>query len=278
MRKRLKAFVASASAVALVGALGLTGCGSSTSDSEEHEATTLQIFAANSLSEAMEEACEVYMESHDWITFEDAQYLSSGNLVEELAGGAYADIFISASQSKMDEASEQGLIVDDTRMDMFDNDLVVIAQEGSDITIESLEDVVTGGYSLAVGDDSVPAGNYAAQSFYSIGYYSDSSGVGGEYVDMDTPITGSSVGNVAQYVSSGEVDLAVVFLSDSYRYEGVEVVYTIPAEMHEDIIYPAAVCTVSTNSDEAQAFLEWCYTDSEAEQIWQKWGLSLAAE
>ncbi len=278
MKKRMTAIVASATAIALVGAFALTGCSGSDSTEETHEATTLQIFAANSLSEAMEEACAAYSESHDWVTFSDAQYLSSGNLVQELVGGAYADIFISASQSKMDEASEEGQIVDDTRIDLFDNDLVVIAAEGSDIEISSLEDIITGGYTLAVGDDSVPAGNYAAQSFYSIGYYTDESGTGGEYTGLaSTPITASKVGDVAQYVSSGNVELGIVFLSDSYRYDGVEVVYTIPAEMHESIIYPAAVCSVSEYQEEAQAFLEWCYTDAEAEEIWQKWGFSLAA-
>ncbi len=276
MRKRMTAIVSSVTALALVGAFALAGCSSSTEE-EANEAVELQIFAANSMSEAMEEAMAAYTESHEWVTFADAQYLSSGNLVQELEGGAYADIFISAAQRNMDTASEGGLIVDDTRIDLFNNDLVVIAQEGSGIEISSLEDIIDGGYSLAVGDDSVPAGNYAAQSFYAIGYYSDSSGSGGEYIDMQTPITGSSVGNVAEYVSGGEVDLAVVFLSDSYRYDGVEVVYTIPADMHDSIIYPAAVCSVSENQEEAQDFLDWCATDPAAEEIWQKWGFSLAA-
>ncbi len=277
MKKRSKVLTACAMSLVLAGSIFVAGCSSETE--ETHEAVELQIFAANSMSSAMDEAMAVYSETYDWVTFADAQYLSSGNLVEELSGGAYADIFISASQSKMDEASEEGLIVDDTRIDLYDNELVVIAQEGSDIQIDSLEDIITGGYSLAVGDDSVPAGNYAAQSFYSIGYYSDSSGVGGEYtgIDADKLITGSSVGNVAQYVSSGEVDLAIVFLSDSYRYDGVEVIYTIPDDMHESIIYPAAVCSVSEYQEEAQAFLEWCATDPAAEEIWQKWGFSLAS-
>ena len=269
MKKSLKAAVCAVAATAMLGAFALTGC------AEQHQATQLQIFAANSLSGAMDEAEQAYSESHDWVTFADAQYLSSGNLVEQLQGGAYADVFISASEGKMDKAAENGSIVTDSRVDLFDNDLVVVKKAGSDINITSLQDIVNGGYTLAVGDDSVPAGNYAAQSFYTIGAYSDQSGTGGNYIGI-TPLTASKVGDVASYVSSGQVQLGIVFLSDTYRYDGLEVAYTIPADAHKAITYPAAVCSVSTNQDEAADFIDWCMTDSKAQEIWQKWGLKLA--
>ena len=290
MKKRMRVMLASVLALSLVGAFALFGCSGNEQKAEEpaaseqaqepaeesHEAVELQIFAANSLSEAMDEAMEAYTADHDWVTFKESQYLSSGNLVEELEGGAYADVFISASSGKMNDAEEKDLVDPATRFDLYDNDLVVVAKAGSGIEVGSLEDIVSGGYSLAVGDDSVPAGNYAAQSLYTIGAYDNESGKGGSYVGI-TPTTASKVGDVAQYVSSGEVDLGIVFLSDTYRYDGVEVVYTIPADAHEAIIYPAAVCAVSENAEAAAEFLDWCANDPAAEEIWQKWGLALAA-
>ena len=270
MKKGIRVITTAVVSAALIGAFALSGC-----SSEQHEAVTLQVYAANSLSSAMDEACAAYTESHDWVTFADGQYESSGNLVEKLAAGGQADVFFSASESKMDDAESNGSIISDTRVDMFNNDLVVVVQEGSDITIDSLQDIIDNNYTLAVGDDSVPAGNYAAQSFYQIGAYSDESGKGGEYIGI-TPTTASKVGDVAEYVSSGNVQVGIVFLSDTYRYDGLQVAYTIPSDMHDSIIYPAAVCTSTTNQEEAQAFLDWCKTDSTAEEIWQKWGLSMA--
>ena len=58
--------------------------------SESHEAVELQLFAANSLSKAMDAVQELYTQDHTWVTFKDTQYLSSGELNEQLAGGAYA--------------------------------------------------------------------------------------------------------------------------------------------------------------------------------------------
>ena len=65
----------------------------------------LQLFAANSLSKAMDAVQELYTQDHTWVTFKDTQYLSSGELNEQLAGGAYADVLISASKGKMDDGT-----------------------------------------------------------------------------------------------------------------------------------------------------------------------------
>ena len=37
-----------------------------------------------------------------------------------------------------------------------------------------------------------------------------------------------------------------------------------------------AVCAQSTNADAAKAFLDWCLSDKDAQEIWQKWGFELA--
>ena len=47
-------------------------------------------------------------------------------------------------------------------------------------------------------------------------------------------------------------------------------------DTHKAITYPGAVCTDSKSAETAQAFLEWCMTDEDANQIWEKWGFELA--
>lgn len=69
--KKVAAAFAAAACCALL-AVSLTGCGQSQTQEEKAEDVQLQIFAANSLSKAMEEAQEAYIaDGHDNVTFAD---------------------------------------------------------------------------------------------------------------------------------------------------------------------------------------------------------------
>lgn len=296
MKKKARGLVAGALSFALVGAFALAGCSGGTTDDattdDSSQGTTetveLQIFAANSLSEAMDEVQALYTSENPGITFADTQYEASGTLNEMLGGGAYADALITASKGTMDTAVEEGYVDEATRFDMFTNDLVIVAGEDSDLTDVTLEDIATGQYTLSVGDDNVPAGNYAKQALSTVGCWVDSDGSTGADSDGKdgtfdgTPLAGlvtegSSVGNVCSYASSGDVDLAMVYTSDVYRIGGVKIVGTVPADTHKSIVYPAAVCAGSEHAEETQAFLDWAFTDEDAIAIWQEWGFELAA-
>ena len=314
--KKLKLVFAALCAVALVAAFALVGCSSGGSSSAAStsasgsssasastsasassaaasgEAVELQIFAANSLSKAMAEAQELYTKDNPNVTFADTQYKSSGELNSMLEGGAYADIEITASKGTMDTAEEKGYIDKATRITMFKNDLVMVTSEkNADIKEVTLDDIATGKYTVCVGDDSVPAGNYATQSLSTVGCFKDPDGkvgkdsagkANGTDAYAGTPIDGkvvtdTSVGNVCKHAESGDVDIAFVYTSDVERFGGVKVVGTVPADTHKNITYPGAVCAQSKNAEAAKAFLEWCMTDKGAAEIWQKWGFELAA-
>lgn len=297
MKKPMRIVTASVCALALAGSFAMFGCSSNTQSAEEPQAqeqtsepseqVQLQIFAANSLSEAMEEVQALYTEQNPGVTFADTQYEASGTLNEMLGAGSYADILITASKGTMDTAVEKGYVDDSTRFDMFTNDLVIVAGESSDIDSVTLDDIATGQYTLAVGDANVPAGNYAKQSLSTVGCWIDANGAtGSDSAGTDgtfdgTPLAGlvtegSSVGNVCSYANTGDVDLAMVYTSDVYRFGGVKIVGVVPADTHKSIVYPAAVCADSENAEAAQAFLDWAYSDPDALAIWQEWGFELA--
>ena len=287
-----------AAMIAVCLAFGLAGCSSNSdssssssstsSDSSSSSKTTLQIFAANSLSKAMEEVQEAYIsDGHSNIEFADTQYKASGELNEMLGAGSYADLLISASKGSMDTAVEKEYVDFSTRVDMFKNDLVMVAKEDSSIADVTLDDIKAGKYSICVGDDSVPAGNYAAQSLSTIGVYTpasdeagktgkDISGKGGTYSSDIKVVTDTSVGNVCKHAQSGDVDVAFVYTSDVYRFGGVKIVGTVAASTHKNIVYPAALTKDCKNVEETQKFLDWCMTDPNAQEIWQKWGFELA--
>ena len=296
MKKPMRIVLASVCALILAGAFAMFGCTSSQPAAEEQqteeqttteEAVELQIFAANSLSEAMEEVQALYTEENPNVTFADTQYEASGTLNEMLGAGSYADILITASKGTMDTAVEEGYVDEGTRFDMFTNDLVIVAGEDSDITELTLDDLATGEYTIAVGDDNVPAGNYAKQALSTVGCWIDSDGTSGSDSDGKegtfdgTPLAGlvtegSSVGNVCSYANTGDVDVALVYTSDVYRFGGVKIVGTVPADTHKNIVYPAAVCANSENAEAAQAFLDWAYENEDVRAIWQEWGFELA--
>lgn len=276
----------------LIAALGLVGCSSSednasssSSDNAPTSSIELQIFAANSLSKAMDEAQSLYTEQTG-IAFADTQYLGSGELNEKLGAGSYADIEITASKATMDTAVSEGYVEEATRMNMFSNELVIVSKKGSDLHDITLQDIATGKYSLCVGDDAVPSGNYAAQALSTVGLYTatgidagkigaDISGKSGTYTGI-TPVMQSSVGNVCKQAESGDVQLAIVYSSDVFRFGGVEIVGIIPNDTHKPILYPGAVCSDSKYPDEAYEFLTWCVTDPDAQKIWNEWGFELA--
>lgn len=264
-----------------------------TAEAPESEPATdpveLQIFAANSLSKAMEDVQALYTQEHPEVTFADSQYEASGTLNEMLAGGAYADILITASKGTMDTAVEEGYVDETTRFDMFTNDLVIVAGADSDIDKLELEDLASGSYTLAVGDASVPAGNYAKQSLTTTDpqcWISADGSIGKDCAGTDgtfegTPLEGlvtegSSVGNVCSYANSGDVDVAMVYSSDVYRFGGVKIVSVVPNDTHKSILYPAAVCADSKHAEAAAEFLDWAFTNEDAIKIWQEWGFELA--
>lgn len=306
MTKRLTVLMSAVAAVALVGAFALTGCSSNNQSTQSNSGSDapaaeqasqgdqveLQIFAANSLSKAMAEAEELYTSLNPNITFADTQYKASGELNSMLEGGAYADIEITASKGTMDTAVDKGYVDAGTRVTMFTNELVMVTSENNaNITEMTLDDIATGNYTVCVGDDSVPAGNYANQSLSTVGCFNDPDGrtgadSAGKSNSTDayagTPLAGkvitdSSVGNVCKHAESGDADIAFVYTSDVERFGGVKVVGVVPANTHKAIVYPGAVTANSDNKEAAEAFINWCLTDPDVAEIWQKWGFTLAA-
>lgn len=298
MAKAWKKLSILALAAALAAMVAMVGCSSEQKSEEatDEKATTettaepveLQVFAANSLSKAMEEVQAAYIEDgHSNVTFADTQYKSSGELNEMLGAGSYADLLISASKSSMDTAAKEGYVDEGTRVDMFKNDLVIVSKEGSGLKDVRLQDIADGKYTFCVGDESVPAGNYADQALSTVGVYipsgddegktgKDISGKKGAFAEGYNPVLDTSVGNVCKHAQSGDVDVAFVYTSDVYRFGGVEIVGTVPADTHKNIVYPGAITSQSKNVEATQEFLDWCQNSGKAQEIWQKWGFELA--
>ena len=286
---------------AMVAALALAGCGSGSSTGAGSAASTaasatstagnvqLQIFAANSLQKALPEVQALYTKSHPNVTFADTQFEGSGTLVQKLAADSgAADLLITASTKTMDNAASNGSIDQDTRQDMFVNDLVIATPNNSDLQIDSVEDLATDKVSsFAIGEpNAVPAGKYALQTlkYYGLVTYDEASDgtvsniVWADSVADKVNAGQDSVGKVATLIGSGDVQCGFIYTSDIYRNadKGIKLNYTTPAESHKAIKYPGAVVASSANADAARDFMNFCLTDPDALKIFSEYGFELA--
>lgn len=290
MKKSVNGFarVLSRRSVAVMGAAvllagALVGCGGANpapdGGSAPKDTVELQVFAANSLEKAMPEVQALYTEKTG-VTFADAQFKASGDLIEQMRAGAQSDVLITASTGTMDDAVSGDLVDADSRTDMFVNDLVVVKAEGSDVEISSLEDVKGVEGKVAIGDAvTVPAGKYANQALNTIGLYTGAAGDDGEYASefADRVALADKVGTAAKYVSTGDAAIGFVYSSDIFRYDGIEQAFVCPEDTHKPIVYPGAVSASSEHAEAAADFLDFCMNDAEAQKVWAKYGFELSA-
>ena len=139
MKKRILAAM-----MAAVMVFSMAGCGSKadekTDDTAKTEATDnkgsdeeeteIQVFIAASLKNVMDELAAQYNEEHPnvKITYNAD---SSGTLLTQIEEGYECDIFFSAAQKQMNQLEEDKLIVDGTRANVVNNQVVVVTRKDS---------------------------------------------------------------------------------------------------------------------------------------------------
>ena len=235
-----------------------------TSDSATEEDTTtadttdssepveIIVAAAASLTIPLTEIADNYMAEYPNITV-TLDFASSGKLQTQIENGAPADIFFSAATSKMVALEEQDLIADGSRVDILRNEIVLIVPADSTSDLTSFEDAATDIVaSIAVGDpDSVPAGQYAKQTFTSLNLWDAVSA---------KAVLGTDVKQVLSWVSTAEADCGVVYSTDAYSDEGVTIVASAPDDSHDAVVYPVAIVKASEQQEAAEAFIEYLQT------------------
>lgn len=211
-------------------------------------ASEVAVFAASSLTTALEEVAALWQQK----TGNKALIVpaSSAALARQIAQGAPADVYISASIVWMDYLEDAALIRVETRRDILSNSLVLIAH-GADATPVLLSpelDVpaLLGDDYLAMGlVEAVPAGVYGKAALISLGLWDD---LAGRIAQTDT------VRAALAHVATGNAPFGIVYATDAQADPRVSVVAAFPATSHPPITYPAAVVASST-APEAEAFL-----------------------
>nr|WP_294555557.1 molybdate ABC transporter substrate-binding protein [uncultured Rhodopila sp.] len=206
----------------------------------------VQIYAAMTFRPALEKVLAAYRQTGGGAV---AVYGPTPVLIRQLAGGAPADILLTADPDWMDAAVKQSLVQPGTRADLLANDLVLAGAAGSKaagtITRTFALDALLDGGRLAMCDpDHDPAGKYAKQSLLALGFW--------DAVQPHIAIAESAPAAVV-LVDHGEARAAVCFATDLHGDEHAVRVGLFPADSHAPIVYPVALAREPHSPDAAGA-------------------------
>ncbi len=252
------------------GAAGNTDVQAEDADSDEEE-TEIQVFIAASLSTVMEDLAKKYNEEHPnvKITYNAD---SSGTLLTQIQEGYECDIFFSAAQKQMDDLEADGLMVEGTRANVVNNQVVVVTLKDSGTAVTGLEDIGKA-ESIALAGGSVPVGKYTRQAFVNLGMLPETDDVAAITTEEVSEALGGveiseqdNVSKVLTAVVEGSCEVGTTYYSDTYGYEDdLDILETVSYDLTGNVIYPIAR-VVNEEADEAQTaaaedFLKFILSD-----------------
>lgn len=275
MKKRVMVMVLAAMMVLTA------SCGNKAADTKDTKGETeVQAFIAASLSKVMQDLADQFGEEHPnvKITFNAD---SSGKLMTQIEEGYNCDLFFSAAQKQMNQLEEDGLLIDGTRADVVNNQVVVVTQKDSDTKVTGLENLNEAS-SIALADGSVPVGKYTRQALVNLGILPEAEDVS----KITTQEVSDALGGaeISEQENVSKVLLAVVerscevgttYYSDTYGYEDeLTILEKVPYEQTGNVIYPIAR-VVNKDADDAEnaaadAFLEFVLSD-DAKKVFESY-------
>lgn len=238
-------------------ACGKTEVKKEEASNQEKEETEIQVFIAASLHAVMEELAGKYQQEHPnvKITFHAD---SSGTLLTQIQEGYECDLFFSAAQKQMDTLEKDGFVVEGTRKDVVNNQVVVLTRKDSGTSVTGLSSLGKA-KSIAMAGGSVPVGKYTREALVSLKILEnteDNSKITTEQIAQalgDVEISEQdNVSKVLVTVIEGACEVGTTYYSDIYGYEEqVEVLEAVSYDLTGDVRYPIC-CVNNPAADELQ--------------------------
>jgi molybdate transport system substrate-binding protein len=172
--------------------------------------------------------------------------------VQQIQGGAPADVFASADGANMQKLVSGGQVTAEPTV-FAANALTIVVKPGNPKKIKSLADLANVG-TISLCADTVPCGKYAQQALAQAGVT----------VPTDKITKGADVKATLAAVSTGDADAAIVYRTDAKAAGSAVQVVKIPAWLNVYAIYPTAPLASSSNKSLATAWV--AYTVSPAAQ------------
>lgn len=232
----------------------------------------ITVFAAASVAPALEEAAAPWArETGHAVTVAPA---ASSALARQIAQGAPADLFVSASSEWIDWLAARGLVAENTRRPLMGNRLVLVGH-GADgptpVTLAPGDDIAArlgaeGRLAMALVA-AVPAGIYGREALGWLGQWET---LAPRVAQAD------NVRAALALVALGEAPLGIVYATDAAAEPRVHVVGTFPPESHAPIVYAGAAVAGSAAPEAAAELLDWLGGEAAAD-VFAAHGFSPAA-
>ncbi|MFL6239094.1 MAG: molybdate ABC transporter substrate-binding protein [Actinomycetes bacterium] len=226
----------------LVASLSIAGCGLADGGprgSAAHGKSEITVFAAASLTGAFTELGRQFQVAHPEakVRFD---FDASSTLAEQINQGAPADVFASAAQINMQQLVAAGR-VEHPLVFASNSAAIAVAPRLRD-RVRTLADLTRPGLKVAVCQPQVPCGALAATVFRNAGL-------------RVHPVTeGLDVKTTLATVTSGQADVAVVYVTDVQAARSSVVAIPIPSADNARSRYPIGVVTGRPHTELAAAF------------------------
>jgi len=240
-------------------------------EASESGSTEIQVFIAASLNTVMTELAQEYQKEHPEVKI-TLNADSSGTLLAQIESGYACDIFFSAAQKQMNQLEEGGLMVEGSRHDVVNNQVVVLTLKDSGTKVTGLADLEKAS-TIALAGGSVPVGRYTRQALVNMGILPDSEDAAlittREVSDALGGVEISEQDNVSKVliaVTEGTCEVGTTYYSDIYGYEDkVEILEKVSYDLTGNVIYP--ICLVQnqeadeTQKKAAENFMQYILSD-----------------
>ena len=225
-------------------------------------AADLVVSAASSLTNAFSDIGRAFEQAHPG-TRDLFNFAGSGQLLQQIAKGAPVDVFASADQETMDQASFDKVIDAGSRFDFARNALVVVVPAASGPRLDNLRQLGDAAIQhIAIGNpQSVPVGRYSKAALSAAGMWE---------ALKDKLVNAQNVRQCLDYVARGEVDAAFVYRTDAGILPGkVRVVLEVTTE--QPILYPAAIVRGGGDKSDAKRFMAFLRSEA-SQRILRRYG------
>lgn len=233
-------------------------------------ADTIAIAAASDLQSALPELVNQFQARSGHQV--RVTYGSSGNFFAQIQNGAPFDVYCSADVDYPKRLEAAGLAEPGTRYDYAIGRLVVWTRSGSPIDVSRGLSVLASAAvrRIAIANpDHAPYGRAAVAAMHNAGIYD---------VVKRKLVLGENISQAAQFVESGNADVAILALSVSLGPGGTPrgVSQLIPESMHPPIEQAAIAIRASAHKAAARAFLDFLKTP-EAIATLRRYGFAKAS-
>jgi molybdate transport system substrate-binding protein len=239
MRRRWTIAALVASAVLGVGA----GCGDDDSGSSGGDGDTprLTVSAASSMTEALTECSKRFEGAMVRLSF-----AGSDELAAQIRQGVTPDVFASANTKLPDELAADGKL--SQPVEFVSNTLVVAVPEDSEI--DSVEDLLKPGTTVAMGSETVPIGSYTREVLSRL------PGDAGDRILANVRSNEPDVKGIVGKLTQSAADAGFVYASDVKATNGALRALELPGELQPSVVYAAGVVEGAEQPELAERYVQ----------------------